>query len=513
METGSFDTLKPSAAAQAEIVELRAKAAALEARLRQEGIPEHNSAAAAAQQTVAEHWRHSTPAQSAAPGPHEAITLELAPEEHDEKMGELIGIVQEKGVAAAIAAAEAASNAHLTDDFHRVLVEYVREGLPSKGVEGKKYKRVLGMTLFEVTLPLAQGEEKPTDPAKAISDFIALMEEFYRGMRQMDAKHGEYFSFEIANPAGAVHTTVYVAVPRARQELFQKQLLSLYPDVRLLERHDDYNAFSDGGAVAAARAQFAQRPIFSLRTREAFTSDPLEVLLNGFSKLDQTGEGAALQIVVSPYDKGLDSRYKGALRDIRSGVRISDATNIRTGIERFAQEVSSFFAPTKKLAPDERLAADDPRIKNIERKIASPILHANVRLVASAKTQERAETILDDLKAPFQQFADTAGNAFEFKGVPPRKIKKFAHEFSYRTFDNSEALPLSAAELAIIAHVPRPQAREAAPELRQEKSHVAPAPAGAPQSGTLLGINRFRGSETKVYMQPEDRLQHFYLIG
>ncbi|MDO8548212.1 MAG: DUF87 domain-containing protein [bacterium] len=524
METGSFETLKTSSAAQAEIVELRAKAAALEAKLRQEGVPAENSPSAAAQQTVAEHWKNTAPQQiggdaSDFQGATEkteqigAITLELTPEEHDSRMGELIGVLQEKGVAAAIAAAEAAGNAHLIDDFHRVLVEYVREGLPSKGSAKKAYARALSMVLYEVTLPLAQSQEKPADPAKAIHDFVALMEQFYRGMLQIDAKKGEYFSFEIANPVGAMHTTVYVAVPRSRRELFQKQLLGLYPEVRLLERHDDYNAFVNEGVVAATRATFAERPIYSLRTHDAFSNDPLDVLLNGFSKLDQTGEGAALQVIVSPQDKGLDARYKAALVAIRSGVSIKDATNIKTGIERFTQEVASFFAPTKKLDVDKRPGADDPRIKNIEHKIASPILHADIRLVSSAQTSERASAILDDLKASFQQFTDTSGNALQFTAVSPRKIKNFAHTFSYRLFDQNEALPLSVAELATIAHVPRPQAREAAPELRQEKSHVAPAPQGLAQSGTLLGVNRFRGSTIDIYIQPEDRLRHFYVIG
>ncbi len=513
METGSFDALKTSSAARAELVELRAKAAALEAKLRQEGVPSESSSSAAAQQTVAEHWKQATPEQKIAPEQLGAITLELTPEEHDSRMGELIGTLQEKGVAAAIAAAEAAGSAHLIDDFHRVLVEYVREGLPSKGAQEKKYSRALGMTLYEVTLPLSKDDEKSADPSKAIHDFIALMEQFYRGMLQMDAAQGEYFSFEIANPVGAVHTTVYVAVPRARQALFQKQLSGLYPEVKLLERHDDYNAFVNDGAVAAAQAVQSRRAIYSLRTHELFSNDPLDVLLNSFSKLDQTGEGAALQVVVSPTDLGLNSRYKTALGDIRSGVSISDATNIKTGVGRIAQEVSSFFAPTKKVDADKRPAADDPRIKNIEHKISSPILHADIRLVASAKTLERAQTILEDIKAPFQQFTDTTGNALQFEAIAPRKVRKFAHDFSYRLFDASEALALSAAELATIAHVPRPQARDAAPELRQEKSHVAPAPQGLPQQGTLLGINKFRGTETKVFMQPEDRLRHFYVIG
>jgi hypothetical protein len=49
-------------------------------------------------------------------------------------------------------------------------------------------------------------------------EFISLMETFYRGMREMDAKHGEYFSFEIANPAGGMHTSyVYCSAASAQR--------------------------------------------------------------------------------------------------------------------------------------------------------------------------------------------------------------------------------------------------------------------------------------------------------
>src|SRR6185437_3205251 len=138
-------------------------------------------------------------------------------EEHDERMGEFIHVLQEKGVAKAIEAAEATGNPHLIDDFHRVLVEWVREGLPARGANEAPYNVPLHMALFEVTLP--QGgldKEKPTDPQRALREFISLMEQFYRGMLQMDAPAGEYFSFEIANPVGAAHTSLYIAVPASR---------------------------------------------------------------------------------------------------------------------------------------------------------------------------------------------------------------------------------------------------------------------------------------------------------
>jgi hypothetical protein len=510
----SIETLKPSAVAQAEIIELRARAAKLESELRKEGVPDTHATPAAAQQAVAEQWKNSVQQPAIAKEQLGAVTLQLTPEEHDARMGELIGILQEKGVAAAIAAAEAAGNAHVIDDFHRVLVEYVREGLPAKDAAKNAYKKALSLALFEIVLPSQSSEEAaPADPAKTIHDFIALMEQFYRGMLQMDAKSGEYFSFEIANPVGALHTSLYMAVPSARKELFEKQLLSLYPTARLLERHDDYNAFADGAQVAAAAAEFAERHIYSLRTFEMLPSDPLDVLLNSFSKLDKIGEGAALQLVISPKDLELNYRYKHALAAIRTGVPIKDATNIKTGMGRAVQEVSSFFATTQKLKAEDRPAADDPRIKNIEHKIESPILHANLRLVASAATKERANEILEGLEAPFQQFADTNGNSLIFKPISTGSIKKFVHSFSYRLLDEASALPLSAKELATLAHLPRPGSNAAAPDLKQTKSATAPAPGDIPELGVLLGINNFRGAQQKIYIQNEDRLRHLYLVG
>ncbi len=460
------------------------------------------------------HGRRRYKHPEATPEQLGVITLHLSPEEHDERMADLIGVLQTSGISAAIAAAQATNNAHIIDDFHRVLVEYVREGLPAKGNTDEKYKKALSLALFEVTLPSQKGAtDESADPAKAAREQIALMEQFYRGMLQMSTKDCEYFSFEIANPAGALHTSLYVAVPAARKELFEKQLLALYPTARLVERHDDYNAFAEGAAVAGAEAHLGERGIYALRTFDLLPSDPLDVLLNAFSKLDKTGEGAALQFVIKPSDDGLAHRYKDALDSVRKGTPLKEATNIQVGAMRVLGEVGSFFVKHEKLPAEERLTADDPRLKNIERKLASPLLMAQVRIVTSAQTPERAQQIAGDIEAPFQVFADTHGNSVAFTPVVPKALQKFTQSFSYRLLDESSAMPLTAAELATLAHLPRTGSMAAAPDVRQEKFTTASAPIEMPQSGTLLGINDFRGTQRNVYLSTEDRMRHLYIIG
>ncbi len=502
---------KATERAQAELAALRERASALEAAL---GTPESQQTAAA--KAVGEVWQKAAGVPSPATTPRAAennMHLKLAPEEHDEFIASLVEVLQQEGVDKAIAAAEAGGNPHLIDDFHRVLVEYIREGLPAKGSKKKKHDG-LYMTLYEATLPLSSKEESSSnDPARVVREFIGLMEQFYRGMQAFDTKNDEHFAIEIANPAGAPHTSVYIAVPTRRKELFEKQLSGLYPSIRLIERHDDYNAFVPDAATAAVWVQQEAKPIYSLRTLEAFATDPLDVLLAAFSKLNDIDEGAAFQIVVSPRDKGLLPRYRRALGKIREGIPLSYATYVPTGWRRVVHEIWDIFMEPKPLPAEKRLAPDDPRIKNIEHKLQSPLLLANIRLVASAPSQPRATQILESLQASLEQFADTAGNKLKYKTVKAGGLKKFIRAFTYRTLDGSTLLPLSALELATLAHIPRAESNAAAPELRQEKSRGAAAPVELAQEGALLGISRHRGGEREIRIADEDRLRHFYVIG
>src|SRR5258708_34039799 len=58
----------------------------------------------------------------------EKIVLALKPETHDAVMEELLGIVITKGIKNAIAVVEKMNNPHIDDDFHRILIQYLKTG-------------------------------------------------------------------------------------------------------------------------------------------------------------------------------------------------------------------------------------------------------------------------------------------------------------------------------------------------------------------------------------------------
>lgn len=444
----------------------------------------------------------------------EGIALDLSPEEHDEKMGELLGILQHKGVKNTLSIVEKMKDPHIEDDFHRILIEYIREGFPVSGLKEKgPLWKSLHMTLYEVALPDKGGEE---GQKKTLKEFLSAMEQFYAGMLSVSEKSDRghaHFTIEIALPDKSDEVVFYVAVPNHKRDLFEKHLLSIFTNARVHEQKNDYNIFIEGGVSTGSYAKFSNNAIFPLRMYESFDYDPLNVVLNAFSKIEKIGGGAAIQLVISPKGGTIYLlKFKEALRKIKSGAKVKDAIKGADIGGEFLEALGHFFSPSEKKEGKEKAPPDPLVVQNIEQKTGSPIESANIRLVASATTLERAQDILSDIESAFNQLENTHGNKLSFVRVKDRNLFSFLKDFSFREYAEDYALPLNIKELTTILHFPLGETI-AAPQLRESKAGTAPASVDAPQEGTLLGVNRFRNMETKIYLTKEDRLRHFYIIG
>jgi hypothetical protein len=443
----------------------------------------------------------------------DAIVLELSPEEHDSKIEELVGLMYEKGVANVLSVLEKLNDPHLSDDFHRFLVQYLKSNLAIGGLKEKSpLWKSLRTTLYEIALP----EPGKDVPQKGLKELVSSMEQFYAGM--MSVGEDSSFAFELAVANGSNEFVFYCAVPDEKRNLFEKQILSVFPDARVTEKKDDYNIFEAKGASVASVARQANNHIFSLKTCDKFYLDPLNVILNSFSKIDKNGEGAAVQIVFRPVGNFYVDKYKGALTKINKGKKLKEAIDIpySTGAA-FLKEAGSFFKSTPKkkegeVEPTGPRPEDRLSIESIEHKVSSPVMEANIRIIASSATEAEAEAILSDLESAFNQFEDTQGNALRWDRQRKGGLRQTLADFSYRTFDEKQALPLSLKELTTIMHMPS-TGRSSTSQVKLSKSGSAPAPLDMPQNGSFLGVNTDRGRETKIFLTPEDRLRHFYVIG
>lgn len=450
----------------------------------------------------------------------EAITLDLAPELHDEQIGGLLGVMQEKGIKNALTVAEQMNNPHLLDDFHRFLVEFVAEGHAIADLKEKDpLWKPLRATLFEVSLP--EGGEAARE--KTLKELVSSMEQFYAGMLSIssDSAQADWFSLEIANANNSSEFIFYVSVPSARRELFEKQILATFPSAHIREHKNDYNIFNEAGAAAAASARLAKHPLYPLKSYEEFDADPLNVILNSFSKIDRVGEGAALQLIIGPRQDGYAKAAAGAIEKIRQGVKVEAALAEvgRTFAGTLLKSVSKLFGNSERSAKEKeeeekrRQTLDPGLVEQLSRKLKSPLVAVNLRIIASAATEVEAQAILRDIQSSFNQFENAQGNRLEWKLAESRRLKDFLKKFSFRTFDDSDSVVLNLEEMTTCFHFPAAQANKATPQLKQSKTGTAPAPQELSQQGTKIGVNNYRGAETEIYLAAEDRMRHFYAIG
>jgi hypothetical protein len=445
--------------------------------------------------------------------------LGLSAEPHDSQIESLLALLPDKGVKNALLVAEKTGNPHVIDDFHRALVRYVASDLPlSSWNEKDPLWRPLHLALFEIQLPVSKADQ----PEKKLSELVSGMEQFYSGMiASGENREGVYLSIELAKERGSADFAFYIAVSKEHGRLLEKQALSIFPGARVRAVEGDYNIFNENGLAVAAYAKLHKNALYPLLSYQEFDTDPLNVILNSFSKIDQNGEGAAIQFLIGPREDEYAERATKAIEAIRSGEQVETAlAGVEAGlVNRVAKEVFSVFKSQEKVAAEKEKKAvragniDADLLEQFQHKLGSPINSVTLRVVSSANTDEEAKSILRDITQSFNQFENGRGNRLVWQEVAAGKQREFLKNFSFRLWNDSESMHLNLEEITTLLHFPPSLASRVTPELRQNKTAEAPAPLNLPAEGTLLGINHFRGTETPVRVTLEDRLRHFYIIG
>ena len=152
-------------------------------------------------------------------------------------------------------------------------------------------------------------------------------------------------------------------------------------------------------------------------------------------------------------------------------------------------------------------------MKEIQNKIATPVLSTNIRIVASVqKTSQKLRPFCPTSRLLLTNLKISKGTVLSSTRVSKGKLEKELDDFTYRRFDDGYDCPLSLKELTTIMHLPV-AGKVSTAQVKLTKSGTAPAPMDLPQMGTYLGTNTDRGRETKVYTTDDDRLRHFYVIG
>lgn len=316
---------------------------------------------------------------------------------------------------------------------------------------------------------------------------------------------------EIANPCSSEEIFFYISVPRKFREAVEKQVHSYFPNA-VLEKVQDYTVFNPGNFTASAVVGLKKEAALPIRTYEIMEADPLNEFTNALSKLDEHAEGAAVQLVLQPAGTAWRGKGKEIAHKMQQGKRLKDVNKSfmsKAGGELIDSMSSHEKVQERKNKVVQLTPEEQELVKTIDRKASKAGFSVNIRLIASAPTQQRAEEILSYLENTLVQFDNHESNHFVIKRR--NKGSKIALDYIFRNFNEEDAMILGVEEISSIYHPPISTTET--PRIKWLKSNTAPAPTNIPKEGLLLGYNDFRGSKTDIRMTIDDRRRHIYTIG
>lgn len=328
-------------------------------------------------------------------------------------------------------------------------------------------------------------------------------------------------SLEIANPSNSEEIFFYVSVPKKLRSTIEKQIHSYFPNASI-EKISDYTIFTPKSFTAATILGLKNKHALPIRTYKMIDVDPLNEISNSLSKFKTEEEGAALQLIIIPARGKWNALGKSIAHNMQQGKQLKDVHSnsltrkvgeeIGKGLGDMVhgmvgnQSQNDSFSDKKiiQLTPEEQ-----ELIKSIERKSTKIGFEVNIRLLASAGSQERADEILAQIENSFSQFENPGVNYFKIK--KRLKTKDIAFDYIFRNFNEENAIILNTEEVASIFHFPISTTET--PKIKWLKAGAAPPPINIPKEGILLGYNDYRGEKTDIRLSDTDRRRHLYTIG
>jgi len=369
-----------------------------------------------------------------------------------------------------------------------------------------KIVRALNMSLFLIKVPIEFKEDIPLEEKR---NRIGVMEQFLTSLTSLKEKdffkqavYGQpYIVLEMAVPFIGSEICFYLAVPKKYETFLEKQVYGFYPQATV-ERIDDYNIFNPEGYSAGGFLALEKKNVLPLKTYKNLGVDPLESIANALSKIEESGEGGTIQIILKPASREWNRAGLSIIKKMNQGLSFKDA---------LAGKQLQKPKPNEPQIQPRVSPADEETIRFLQEKASKMGFQVNIRLVFSAKTKERAKELLSHSQGAFNQFGAPNLNALKFKEAKGARLKRTCFNFSFRIFDRQEAIILNSEEIAGMFHFPL--TKLSSPKLKWLKAKESVPPANLPQEGIILGKNIFRGEEKVVKMTDNDRRRHFYILG
>lgn len=328
------------------------------------------------------------------------------------------------------------------------------------------------LTYFEIKLP--ENDESKTTAAEQMFANLSNME----GIESLGDKlfgSDSFVSFEVFASFESIR--FFVVCPTDIAEIVSRSINAAYPKAEL-SPVKEFNIFQmQGSRFYRAHLILNNKHVFEpIKTHTNFSIDTMSALLENMSDLKE-GEAVTMQLVINP----IDEKWRIA------GKMYLDELN-------------------KMPAADKRR---DDLVSGVNEKITKIGFGTEIKLIAAASSRSRAEQQLRSIVSSFGQFASPGQNSFKVGRPHIGFNTEYVHRYPLAS------IILNTAELATIFHFPNSTIK--APHIEWLNSVKGAASNLIPnQDGKdfmWLGQAVFRDQRQDVFMKPEDRMRHMYVVG
>ncbi len=365
-------------------------------------------------------------------------------------------------------------------------------------VRRKYFLSTLKLRSLLIRLVHKNQEDTKSDPLKEINLTSQLLSSL--------SNLGIPFSLETAVHNIGEEINFYICVPTDSVQFVMRQINGLWNDA-VIEEVDDYNIFNHSGVSQGIYLKQKETFALPIRTYEEANLDTFLPILNNLSKIQEIGEGAAIQVLIKPAPATLKKSISNLIYQLKKGKKLDEVLKVNKMIT--LEDFRKALAGKKEDKNAPKPVMEEETIKALEKKIGKQLFAVNVRLVISATNQMRADELTQSFAGSFDQFEAPLRNGI--KAVKARNQKEFLFQYIFRVFDESQRMLLGTDELVSLFHLPT--SATDIPRLKWLKSREAAPPTIMPKEGTPLGESKFRGETRPVIISDDDRRRHLYIIG
>jgi hypothetical protein len=386
------------------------------------------------------------------------------------------------------------------------------------------FKRSLDFVFLRVLIPKKESKEdqdRERDQTADMHKVVAIADHFFQtlyGIHSSDIdrfwKNQDFLSLEYIAKNGEI--SFYIGCPRELQQVIEKQITSFYPEA-VVEPTESPKIFHEKTHQITGYLTGEKNFRYPIKTFKKFEStDPVNNILNTLSNAsDDKGNSAAVQIMIRPAKDSWQKSARKLSKQLSSGKKSVVWWNPLSLLGSFfSLMVQGTEEESKNSDTGEKDTESQQTTQAIDEKAERHGFKTIVRCVTSSHEKRIAQMNMTSLLNSFSQYGSPALNGFKHRKWHSKRelINNFLLRAFHRSWTTTNPLLLSTEELASVFHFPHTKYNQT-PGIKWQNFKIAPVPKNIPTEGLYLGDNVYRGVVRPVYLAPEDRFRHFYVIG